>query len=249
MDGKVFPVNKMQAGSTAPPFHPWCRCTTAPYYEDMVGIGKRFARDENSKTYTVPSDMNFAEWKQKFVDNSAESGIIYIEIDELVPCLREHKTGKLIKTEVVELKRNQLKRYTVKNNWNDNWSQRPSNEHIFGVFIEKDTTPQGLISLRYDEGGTYIASASTAPWNNKLLVGENQKYLGVGGHLFALAVEESLKHNGYGTVYGFATNSKVLEHYKEHFGAIHIPIQHEYQFIIEGKDSKKLLDTYNYERR
>ncbi len=76
MDGKVFPVNKMQAGSTAPPFHPWCRCTTAPYYEDMVGVGQRFARDKDGKTYTVPSDMTFAEWKQKFVDNSAESGII-----------------------------------------------------------------------------------------------------------------------------------------------------------------------------
>ena len=76
MDGKVFPVNKMQAGSTAPPFHPWCRCTTAPYYEDMVGVGQRFARDKDGKTYTVPSDMTYAEWKQKFVDNSAESGII-----------------------------------------------------------------------------------------------------------------------------------------------------------------------------
>lgn len=76
MDGKVFPVNKMQAGSTAPPFHPWCRCTTAPYYEDMAGVGQRFARDKDGKTYTVPSDMTYTEWKQKFVDNSVESGII-----------------------------------------------------------------------------------------------------------------------------------------------------------------------------
>ena len=80
MDGKVFPVNKMQAGSTAPPFHPWCRCTTAPYYEDMVGVGKRFARDKDGKTYTVPSDMTYAEWKKKFVDNSAESGIINTDV-------------------------------------------------------------------------------------------------------------------------------------------------------------------------
>ena len=65
MDGKVFPVNKMQSGTTAPPFHPWCRGTTAPYYEDVVGVGQRFARDADGKTYTVPSDMTYAEWKKK----------------------------------------------------------------------------------------------------------------------------------------------------------------------------------------
>lgn len=39
-------------------------------------MGQRFARDKDGKTYIVPSDMTYAEWKQKFVDNSAESGII-----------------------------------------------------------------------------------------------------------------------------------------------------------------------------
>lgn len=78
MDGKIFPVNKMQAGSTAPPFHPWCRCTTAPYYEYMVGVGQRFARDKDGNTYAVPSDMTYAEWKKKIVDKSAENGIIKI---------------------------------------------------------------------------------------------------------------------------------------------------------------------------
>lgn len=92
MDGKVFPVNKMQAGSTAPPFHPWCRCTTAPYYEDMVGVGQRFARDADGKTYTVPSDITFAEWKKKFVDNSAESGIMIVESG---PMYRKSKENKI----------------------------------------------------------------------------------------------------------------------------------------------------------
>ncbi len=64
MDGKVFPVNKMQSGTTAPPFHPWCRGTTAPYYEDMVGVGQRFARDiETGKGYYLPSDTTYEQWK------------------------------------------------------------------------------------------------------------------------------------------------------------------------------------------
>ena len=85
MDGKVFPMSKYEVGSTAPPFHPWCRCCTAPYFEDMKGVGERFARDpETGKTYTVPRDMTYKEWKAKqdakyganTVDNKDKSGII-----------------------------------------------------------------------------------------------------------------------------------------------------------------------------
>ena len=31
LDGKVFKMSDYQVGLTAPPFHPWCRCCTAPY--------------------------------------------------------------------------------------------------------------------------------------------------------------------------------------------------------------------------
>lgn len=39
----------------------------------MVGIGKRFARDENGKTYTVPSDMTYDEWKEKAAKMAADN--------------------------------------------------------------------------------------------------------------------------------------------------------------------------------
>lgn len=64
MDGKVFPMSKFEVGNTAPPFHPWCRCCTAPYFEDMQGIGNRFARDvESNRRFTVPKEMTYKEWK------------------------------------------------------------------------------------------------------------------------------------------------------------------------------------------
>lgn len=64
MDGKVFKMSEYKVGSTAPPFHPWCRCCTAPWFEDMKGLGERHARDVvTGKSYTVPSDMTFEEWK------------------------------------------------------------------------------------------------------------------------------------------------------------------------------------------
>lgn len=68
MDGKIFKQSEYEAGTTAPPFHPNCRTTTAPYHEDMVGIGERAARDpETGKTHLVPREMTYREWFEKYV--------------------------------------------------------------------------------------------------------------------------------------------------------------------------------------
>lgn len=67
MDGKRFPISKMEVGVTAPPFHPWCRTTTAPYDPDFEGIlppEKRAARDEDGKTYLTEA-RNYKEWGRK----------------------------------------------------------------------------------------------------------------------------------------------------------------------------------------
>lgn len=68
MDGEIFAMKDYEAGVTAPPFHPNCRTTTAPYYEDMDGLGERAARDpETGETYHVPADMTYPEWYDKYV--------------------------------------------------------------------------------------------------------------------------------------------------------------------------------------
>lgn len=89
MDGKVFNMSDYKVGLTAPPFHVNCRTTTAPYFEDMQGIGDRAARDEvTGKTYTVPRDMKYGEWKKQFVKTSdfktdTKSGIIKsLDVDD-----------------------------------------------------------------------------------------------------------------------------------------------------------------------
>lgn len=66
MDGKVFKMSEYQVGLTAPPFHPWCRCCTCPYFEDMVGIGERYARDAvTGESFKVPGNMTYNQWKAK----------------------------------------------------------------------------------------------------------------------------------------------------------------------------------------
>lgn len=68
LDGKVFKMSEYQVGLTAPPFHPWCRCCTAPYFEDMDGIGERWTRNGDGTTQKVPANTTFEDWKKQFVE-------------------------------------------------------------------------------------------------------------------------------------------------------------------------------------
>lgn len=75
-DGKVFPISEYEAGVTAPPFHVNCRSTTVPYFDENFGqIGERAARDADGKTYYIPANMTYKEWKETFVDGGDKSGL------------------------------------------------------------------------------------------------------------------------------------------------------------------------------
>lgn len=83
MDGKVFSMAEYESGITAPPFHVWCRSTTVPAFGDEFdNIGERAARDDkDGKTYHVPSNMTYKEWKERFVDGSNKSELQEIQKD------------------------------------------------------------------------------------------------------------------------------------------------------------------------
>lgn len=68
MDGQHFPMKEYQPGVTAPPFHVWCRSVTVPYFDDEFSLGERAARGEDGKTYYIPSDMKYKDWKKAMVD-------------------------------------------------------------------------------------------------------------------------------------------------------------------------------------
>ena len=73
MDGKHFPMKDYKIGVTVPPFHPNCRGCTCPYFDDEFdSVGERAARGEDGKTYYVPADTTFEEWKKSFVNGDAD---------------------------------------------------------------------------------------------------------------------------------------------------------------------------------
>lgn len=72
-EGQKIPMSEYESGVTAPPFHPYCRCCTVPAFDDEFDIGKRAARGADDKTYYVPGDMSYEEWRERFVHNAVES--------------------------------------------------------------------------------------------------------------------------------------------------------------------------------
>ncbi|MBR3419308.1 MAG: hypothetical protein IKG82_11510 [Oscillospiraceae bacterium] len=142
-----------------------------------------------------------------------------------------------------------MKKFTEAGGWGVDWKDRPKDEYVLGVFIQGESEPQGLISLRADEQGLYMSFASTAPHNNKQITGGSQKYIGVGGHLFAAAIQESVRTGNGGAVYGFAANEELLNYYIHKFGAFYCGVLHQYHFFIADEAAQRIIDIYNFERR
>lgn len=116
LDGKHFPMKDYQPGVTAPPFHVFCRSTTVPYFdEDFGDIGERAARDEETgKTYYIPDDMNYQDWKETFVDSGDKSGFDVVddgstlhykhhkEPEPTPPPKKEYLTKKKLQAKIAE---------------------------------------------------------------------------------------------------------------------------------------------------
>ena len=70
LDGKTFEVKDAVPGVNSPPMHPFCRCTTIPVIDGLKSVaGERAARDpKTGKTITVPGDMTYREWYNRYVN-------------------------------------------------------------------------------------------------------------------------------------------------------------------------------------
>lgn len=182
--------------------------------------------------------------------NILKQGCIDIWIDDIVPCLKDADTGELKNTVAFTIEsRSFLKRFNEKNGWHINWNEVPSDVEVIALALEEDINQiQGLIGVKNDKDAyaVYMHWACTAPHNNKHDFGV-QKYIGVGGHLFAIAVDKSIQWGYEGACYGFAANKELLDHYMEKFNAEFLGQLHQYQFFVNEIQGRKLREVYNYE--
>lgn len=64
LDGKIFPVKKAVAGENYPLIHPYCRCTTMPYIEDLPPLQTRWYRNPVTGKGGWIDNMTFKQWQK-----------------------------------------------------------------------------------------------------------------------------------------------------------------------------------------
>lgn len=161
--------------------------------------------------------------------------LVDIQIDKLTDCLIERKTGNVVDTEYIE-RISSVKKKDY-NGWKFDWSITQKNGYtIYELFAEGDETVQGRISLRIEGGVADIDIVESAPHN----FGHEGKYIGVGGHLFAIACQVSLEAGCDGVV-AFTSKSDLVEYYKKELGAIEVMSR---RLVIFEDAAEILLDKY-----
>lgn len=161
--------------------------------------------------------------------------MVDIQLDEFTDCLVERKTGEVVDTEYImrtePIKKNEY------DNWKFDWSTTQKNGYnIYELFVEGSEKVQGRISLKIDGGVADIDIVESAPHN----YGNKGQFIGVGGHLFAIACKCSLEAGCDGVV-AFTSKSDLVEYYKKVLNAVEIMPR---RMVIFEKEAKKLLDKY-----
>lgn len=175
--------------------------------------------------------------------------MIYVDIDELTPCLQDALTGEFLPTEVVRIERKSfLTKYNKTNGWYVDWADLLDSNEIYALVLKGSVDIQGMVALARDDNSKaiYVAWMVAAPQNNRLLT-DKVKNKGVGGHLFAIAADKSIEYGYGGYMFGFAANSELLKHYIECFDADFIGIRHPYHFMIDDVNASRIREVYDYE--
>ena len=167
-----------------------------------------------------------------------------LKIDSLTPCLVEASTGKIIETSYKKAAKSELKSLKAKG-WLFDWTHSSLKEdEIYKLVVKGESNPQGLIALKYEDRckAVYVQIAESAPSNR----GASKEYLGVGGHLFAIAAQQSMEKGYGGFVFFDAKNTDLVKHYSKALGAQLLGVPHPYRMILDENAARKLLKLYTF---
>lgn len=78
--------------------------------------------------------------------------MITFYLDEITPCLKDVKTGGIVDTEVVRIRRKSfLSKFNKKTGWYVNWGRMPNDVEIYALVLKGTMDIQGLIAIKNDE--------------------------------------------------------------------------------------------------
>lgn len=168
MDGKHFPVTDMQPSVNAPPFHPRCRGTTCPYFDDEFTVdGYRVGRNvQTGEENHFPANMTYAEWYKRYIKTSPEAQRAIIKTKNLASDEKQYEdyVNKLGKEYV------------------------PSTVDDFQNVKYGDSDEYGILKAQY-RGMTYYENAV----KNEPLITSNVKFVAKDNKLNTYGLEHRLK--------------------------------------------------------
>jgi hypothetical protein len=161
------------------------------------------------------------------------------EIDKLSHSIEKVATGECCSTVVLPFVKTDLQQVSKKEGWKFNWRTEfntPSKE-IFKLVIEHQAIViHGLVSLTVQTGYVEMHLVENAPFN----VGKRKMYQGVAGNLVAYVCKLSFERGFEGNVLFFA-KTKLIAHYEQSLGAVHIGGQ---RMIIYTREAVVLVNKY-----
>ena len=180
LDGKVFKMSEYEVGVTAPPFHVWCRTTTVPFFDDEFELGaERAARGADGRTYYVPADMKYPEWKKTFVDGGSKKDLLPLNDDAVKSVIKSiededrglnYECGAVIGKDGTVLKRFKGTEHAVEVSDDDLKMMEGAiftHNHPLGVFFSDNDIETGFVKTKLGElrastpqGITYVLKSN-----------------------------------------------------------------------------------------
>jgi hypothetical protein len=160
-------------------------------------------------------------------------------IDRLTNSILNVVSGDSFQTEVMNLTKSDLKNISAKKGWNFDWNLEFDDikKEVFKLtIVNNPSIIQGLLSISVERDHVFMNLLESAPFN----LGKNKIYEGVAGNLVAYACKTSFQ-KGFDGFVAFTAKSKLIKHYEETLGAIHLKNQ---RMIIEMDASKLLVEKY-----
>jgi hypothetical protein len=160
-------------------------------------------------------------------------------IDKLTNSIENTVSGDSFATEISIVSIDDLKKINSNNLWQFDWKkdyQQPNRDIYKLSIVNNNDIIQGLISLEIKPDHVYMHLLESAPFNK----GKSKVYASVPGNLVAFACKLSFQRGNEGNV-SFLAKSKLINHYIESLGAMHVGGR---IMIIDTIASLKLINKY-----
>lgn len=160
-------------------------------------------------------------------------------IDKLTNSIENVQSGDSFPTDISLLTATELKNINKRNKWRFNWGYevRVPERDVFKLTITNNPNIiQGIISVEVKPDHVYMHLIESAPFN----IGKHKAYLGVPGNLLAFACKLSFQRGCEGYV-SFIAKTKLINHYIESFGAVHVG---GHIMVIKTSEALKLINKY-----